>query len=473
MTISDIVIFLTHKQFVMAHPKLFSLIDAIELKQINTLRKHIMSKVSEQSEAYQILESIIKTKDKREKYSDAESIQLAFYPTIKIKTFINYLSLLYGYAEEWIALTQMEIDEYAKDLLVQKWLNNNGLYSLSDQLVKKVLKKIESSEGLDTNDAKVKAEMLYENFFSNNPAKYDFNEGSFLEMIYSFDEYASSFYLILITELNNLGNHLQKNFNSQLEYILPKLNHIPPLPLTNILKMNFSLQTESNYEHFIKLKDILLQNKIKSGTTFHLILTNYIMKGASSFRKKGEIDTSEVIYNLTKYGLDTGIFSNNGKLSITTFHNLIVRLSILSSFEEIEQFIINNIEKVNTINKETTFSIAMAQNCFYHKRFSEIFKYAWIGDIEDFNQKLISQDLLLIYAFMKRKEDINYYKSSFKSTFNFLDRNKNKMTLDQKKRYDNLLLFMKRLEQNNIESIDLSDFKPIHYIAWCEYILKK
>ncbi|MBL0083590.1 MAG: hypothetical protein IPP37_14725 [Saprospiraceae bacterium] len=44
------------------------------------------------------------------------------------KTFLNYLSMLYDIAQEWMALDQLRKEPYEQDLLVQRWLNRKGLH---------------------------------------------------------------------------------------------------------------------------------------------------------------------------------------------------------------------------------------------------------------------------------------------------------------------------------------------------------
>lgn len=456
----------------MAYPKLFTLIDAIDLKQVNTLRKYILSKVSEQSEAYQILETIIKTKDKREKYPDAESMQIAFYPKIKIKTFINYLSLLYSYAEDWIALAQLEVEDHSKDLLVQRWLNNNGLYSLSDQLVKKVLKKIESSDNLDIYNSKVKSELLYEHLVSTNPVRYEATGKEYLEMIDSLDDYSSSLFYIILSELKNWSTITKMKDEPNISHIKNKLEFAPQTAIVKFAKLAYINCCENNMEIFFEFKNFLFELEFNHKSKFHNIIAGYVIKKGGTLLTQGYHNDYNLILELTKFGLEKGVFFNNGKLSTQTFHNIIARLAIHISFEESVSFIEKWLNKVSTENYEATKSLAFAQVSFYKNRMNEVSKYLWRSDFDNFNQKNLAQGLHLIASFENRKNAEQVYKNAFVSTTNFIERNKDKMSAHLYQSHKNLLQFMKIIDQDGIHEINILDYKIILYKTWCIQYLK-
>jgi hypothetical protein len=455
----------------MALPKLFVLLDALDLKQVNAFKKYTLSKVSESSEIHVLLLFVIQTKAKRNQYPDAESLIATFMPDTKIKLISNNLSILYAYAEEWMALQVLEESAQYKDLLVQKFLNNNGLYNLADQTVNKMRRFTESIDTLDLSLVQSKYEMLYEHLFSTNMANYNPKPEEFMELSEAFDEYVSSQYLVILTELYNRQEVTNISYKKHIQALSKKIKDMPDTPLTNILSLSFKLIAEHDFEALLELKNILISNQLLKGSKLHYIITHYVIKRANNFWVSGHHKDSKLIIELTNYGIETGVFFKNGKLSSTKFLNLVMQLCVALNFKEVSSFITQWIGKVNTANPEATMGLAMALNCFYKHKYSELAKYTWRSDFDGFNEKNIAHGLFLVGAFKDRNKNPEIYENAFHSSTYFLKRNKNKMSKHLFDSYNNLLQFMKDFDKIGKSKINLDVYNPLLYRSWCEYEL--
>lgn len=455
----------------MALPKLFTLLDALDFKKVNALRKYVLSKVGEASDVYAVFESVVKTKDKRDKYKDAESIISSLLPSVKIKIFSNTLSLLYGYAEDWMALHQLEQDRYSKDLLVQRYLNDNGLYHLSNQSLGKMMRTMDEEESIDLTPVKSKFEMLFEHLFSTNMANYDPSPEEFKELIAAFDEYVSAQSLILLTELNNRKDITHFAYENEIDLLHKKVKDLPATPLTQALQLAFKVVVENDLEAYIQLKDALISGQFAEGSKMHYLISNYVIIWANRFWVANKYRDANLIIQLIDYGMKTGIFFNNGKLPSTKFHNLVMQLSTVSTFEKVNEFIEDWIEKVNTENKAATKELATAINHFYNHDYDILYKLTQQTGYSTFNEKNIAKGLFLISVFVERYHQMEFYQSTLQKFSFYLERNDTKMSTHLLKSYQNLIRFMKDVDKIGKDNIDLNSYTPLLYRTWCEYVL--
>lgn len=456
----------------MSLPKLIKITQALDPKQCSDLKKFVLYYIGQDSDLFQILEAIIKQQSKMKDGEDVDAFAKKHFPNCTKKTFMNYLSQLYGYTEDWIAHHQLQENEYQKDLLVQQWLNKNGLYDVSDQLVSKARRKIKEVEKIDLVSSKVMAELLFEHFFSNNPVKYESKFAEFEEMVDAFITYTISMNILFLSELTSWENifnkdqtNLKKKINSQINWELGTAQLM-------IMKSLFKMMHEDDLTSLFHISDHLLKNNFNVDSKLHFIIAyNTIIKSLNLYTKRIHNDRT-LIVKLTEYGLNSGVYLKNGKLSTATFHNIVLKLLLTSTYEEIVVFIDKWISKVFTNNVEGTRALAMAQVCLYFHKFEEIDVYTRRYEFDNFNQKNLAQGLYLIGTFMNKKMDNDKYQNALISSMSFIKRNRTKMSSYLFNCYMNFFKVLKLIEQKNYNKLEnLDDFNPLLHRTWVEYII--
>lgn len=458
----------------MSLPKLIKITQALDTKQCSDLKKFVLYYIGHDSDLFQILEAIIKHQSKMNDGDDVDAFAKKHFPNCTKKTFMNYLSQLYGYTEDWIAHHQLKENEYQKDLLVQQWLNKRGLYQLSDIVVNKVRKEIDNENRLDINRARVKADLLFEHFFSNHPVKYTFDIASFSEMAVSLNTYTAGINFLFLSELYSWGFIGNKNISSIKEFILscqPNNLIAPEIEVAEHLSNVFSKNDVPSYL-FISQK--LLNHEFVETSKFHAIIASAIISKSSKYHSTGRYLNHKLITDLAEYGLKTGVYFTNGKLPTAIFHNLVIKLCLYQSFNEVLNFIEQWISKVYTEDIIATKNLALAQLHFYNNQFDQIDILIRRNEFDNFNQKNIAQSIFLCSTFINRKQDPEKYNIAFLATVNFIKRNKSKMSSDLYATYQNFFKILRLLEKNQIKNIkELEDYKPIMYQRWIQFVLEK
>ena len=457
----------------MSLPKLISVCQALDAKQCTSLKKFTLMHVGKTSDLYLILDCVIKERNKLKSAKDVEEVAQKCEVKCSHKTFMNSLSQLNLYAEDWIALSQLNENKYEKDLLIQQWYNKNGLYNLSDQLVTKVKKTIDAEKKWDLAESQYKAELLFEHFFSNNPVKYQFDVKQYEDMIQSFDQYVSSMYILIMTELCGLEQVANKKLPELKSTLEAKISMFPPTELSeNLLKLYNVIDT-SNFELLKELKSLLLSNRFNVGSKLHYIVASNIINKSINFWAKGLHKEVKLVQELTEYGIDNNVFFSYGKLSVVTFHSLLNKISAFYGYQKSEAFINQYIEKVNTTNLIATKELAMAQNCFHNKNYKDIFKYTRRGDFDNFVQKTVAQGLHLIACFMERNIDRENYQNALQSSILFFKRNKSKLSTNLLDSYNNLIQLLKDYDKaTDNDKINVDNYKPLMYRNWCNENIK-
>lgn len=458
----------------MSLPKFIKVCQALNTTQCVDLKRYMLYHINVSSELYVLLELVIKHQTKINNANDVDVFAKKYLPNCSKKTFLNYLSQLYAFSEHWISHQQLEVDENNKAVLVQKWLNKNGLYEVSDQLVKKTMKRINDDDKLDLLNEKYKSEIFFEHFFSNNPVKYEMNFDEYKSMIDSFATYASSMNYLFLSELDSWQKISHKNVNELKLKLHNQLYDSIGGEISMITKQLCQLLMHDDFESFLFLKDLLLANRFNKSSKLHHIIAANVIRRSAMFWTKGRHSNAKMVTDLTIYGLENGVFLSNGKLFAATFHNIIFQLSVANTFDFMLSFIGQWIEKVNTQNKEATYHLSLGQLCFYFEKYDEVIKNVWRNDFDTFGQKRIANDLYLLSTFSDKSCDEDMFIMAMQNSYLFYKRNKGKMS---KHIYDgnmNLIKFLKALKKcNDFTTINMEAFKPLPYRSWCEKILLK
>lgn len=458
----------------MSLPKLIKITQALDVKQCSDLKKFVLYYVSTASDLYQILEAIIKHQSKMKDGDDVDEFSKKHFPNCKKKAFMNYLSQLYGYTENWIAHHQLQENEYQKDLLVQQWLNKNGLYDVSDLLVNRTLKKMDEDDKIDMMKHKYRAEMLFEHLFSYNPVKYKFDLGDYEVMVDSLAVYNAAMNYLFISELNSWGKISHKNT----EWIKNKLDSFlsmaPENKLINVGKDLYKLLAEEDFESFLILKDFLLEDKFVIPSSLHHIIAANVIRHSSIFWTKGKHNDSKLTTDLAVYGMEKGVFFSNGKLISSTFHNVIFQLLIGNNYTYMISFLDKWIDKVSTQNREATYHLGLGQICFYFDMYEACIKHVWRNDFDDFNQKRLANDLYLVSTFSERNKDYESFHAAIQNSTLFYKRNKEKMSNHIYNGCMNLISFLKLLDKGNLpDKFNLESINPLPFRSWFQKIIMK
>lgn len=455
----------------MTRPKLVTFLMYLDKEELVLLKKFILTKTSKESDSFILINYLISRFDKLKDLYEIDKIAKKLFPNSSQKAVLNYLSTLTSWAEEWLAIYQMQTEEYTEDLMLIKWYNRRGNYLLSNHVAHRIEKKIEDENALDLEKVKAKCDLLHFQYYSNNPIKYEKGGKMFDELVANYIELIKSQMFLYLIEMKNLDSIMKSNFHHDFDELSKIIDQLADSEITKFSKSLFDMFTSDEIQFFCTLANLLLNHKIKPKTELHTLVINYLISKALIFYKKGKLNDKSLIAKLYNHGLETDAFIRYGKLSTATFHNIIMNLSMTSDFETVNTFIDNWTSRTNSKNIESTKDLARAQNCFYHKKYKEILKLTWRSDFETFNQKNLAQAIHTMATFMNKENDFETYQISINNSVKFLNRNKDKMSEQLFESYTNLFDFIKKMGIEKPKLVDLNEYEILIFKSWCEEVL--
>ncbi|HRG21696.1 MAG TPA: hypothetical protein PLQ57_11725 [Saprospiraceae bacterium] len=447
--------------------KIVVLIDHLEQAQTQDLKKYLLTKTYADSDIFKVFEYLAASVKKKEDQKSPEYIHEKIFPKSTKKTIANYLSLLYNWAEEWMALETLKQEEFTMDHLAQRWLNKNGLYHLADQTYNRIERGITEEGKADLHRTRIKALAMFDQLFSNNPARENLPKEKYEEMAGSFRQYMKAKLLLINTELHNWGDINNFNFTDCIQENARLIDTIESDETSHILELLLSMIRDNQVPAFMELKDILLGGRLVPGTRMFLIIGRYMQRVSMRLWSKGLIKDQKIMHDLLEFGMKSGIYFTNDRLPSAVFHNVVVQQCLISDYEETVKFIEKWMPSVVTEDTEATQALAMAQCCFYHHRYPEIHLYTGRHVFPTFNQKNLAQGLHLIAAFENRDCERHIYETALTSSQNFLKRNQLRMSKHLFDSYKNLITFIKAVDNNNERIPNPELISPLLYRKWC------
>ena len=452
-------------------PKLFTILSQLEKEEWTSWSKMLKGQTQDGSDARQMVEIVHKNKNKLSEMGQAEDIQVRYFPERTAKYVSNLLSSLLSLTEDWIVLNQLEREAYQKELAMLRWYNERGLYQLANASAETIETGIVSKTGLSLVNPLVLWQLNYYQHFSHNNIKNETGPVLMEKMVHSFQEFVLNQSLVFLCELQNWGKIISQPFEAEVNILHQLLLADTRVQHRNFLYDLLSILKNHDVQTVCTLKERLFAGEIAKGETLHTIATIYVTRAFMKMNAAGFEVPKKFLIEMIEYGLETGVYSNHGKLSTYSFHNLVMTMSATLEYDIVCDFIEKWVVKVNSRNIESTKALAMAHNCFYHQKFKEILRYTWRSDFEFYHQKIMALCLHCIACFLSRNEEPDLYQSSYNSFKNTLLRNKEKTSEHEYRIYSNLIDFLKRCDEEDLAAIDLKNYDVIIFRSWCKDVL--
>lgn len=452
-------------------PKLFTILSHLEKEEWNSWIKGVKGQIIPGNDAEILLDVLISSRSKLDSLGQADDLQLKYFPTRSVKYVSNMLSTFLNWTEDWIVLQQIKAEKFQKELTLVRWYNERGLYTFANTTAVDLESQLGDAKNLSLLSKRAKMSLLHAQYFSNNNVKNELGPSMLEELAHNFIEVTQMQALMYASELVNWGRIKSHDFSKEITLMEQLLLNDPQPQGKQYLYDLFELMRKPNLDLAVNLKKRLFEGELNSGEEIHTIATLYIGAILVKLHSIGIPIPQNYFMQITEYGMQHGVYTQHGRLTNVSFHNLIMAISINADFDEVKAFIEKWAQHVQTKNKEATAALAMAQNCFYHERYREMVRYTWRSDFEFHNQKTMAMCLHCIACFMFRNEDPDIYLNALTSFKKSLLRSKDKFTIRNYKNYSNLLDFMKRCDNESPEQISLDQYDSIIYRKWCVKVL--
>lgn len=455
----------------MALPKFISFFQALDTKQIHHFKKYALTCVGAETEAYGVLDYLAEDDNWRNQYPGNEELAKLCLAGGSQKTFLNYLSMLYDIAQEWMALDQLRKNQYEQDILVQRWLNRRGLHQQAEQVRAKVLRKLDEEKGEDYKLAMYRSAVHFEYLFCNNPDMYEYREEDYLEMIQGFDAYYTAKMTLMMCEVHSFEKVFHKDMGPLLQHMQSKTHLLHNSRMAELARLAYKMKAEDDFHALKQLMDAILNGELLEGSLMHRVIVRYTVASGKQLWSLGkEVDTKKV-GALVDYGLSTGVYSDDGMLAPPVFHNMVVTLSQVYSEKELLAFVKKWSKSVDERYQDAAAEIGKAQVYFYFGKYHLILDHTNVGNMS-VNQRYVAQGLDLIAGFEDRLKKPDQYQRYVKNFTNYIKYNRDKLSANTLEKYRNLYRLLRDIDQKK-GKLNIADYQPIYYRKYALQCLEK
>ena len=459
----------------LAHCKLAQILSLVEKQEWTSLHDHILAQTSAEADVFEIFLFFKSNKDRLSTLPDTETVIDAHFQHLSTKVFQNYLSVLFGWTENWMAQQEMLHKKHEIDLLTLEAYNRRGAYKLADQTYKLIEKKLNAENSLDVDIAQSRQRALRSQYFSNNPIKYEVGGGLLEAYVLSWLTATKEQAAILLTELYNFGAIVDYDYKHLIKTLRSLLPLLPESELAKNLELLVKLYAENDITAFELLVASVKNKQYLDGSFTQTLISLYLIVKGNTLHSMGKLHNVAAIAELYNIAMESGVLMEKGRISMVRFTNMISALSAIESYAWVEQFITRWIGNVITTDLEGSTHLAHALNCFYHEKYKDVIRFTAQTSYGSPDQKLRALALHVIALYVLRFEDYESFKTQLKNFSLSLKRQKKSLNKKQYFSYYNLVDFLKKMDLSDRKAvnIDLSIYNYLVYRTWCEKMLQK
>lgn len=435
----------------------------------SSFRRYLLFKTKSDSDNFEFFTFLQKRKGQLTLLDDSESIRLKYFPKFSQKAFLNLMSRLTLWLEEWISIQVMQGKNFAHDLYLIEYLNKKGLYDLANQHYRSLDKKLSKTKGLDTETHEAKWKLLHTQYYSDNPSKRSDKKDFFKSMITQFMQCQKERSMLYLTELINRSSIRGLNYAELKNALESSMSHLPSSELYGFLELLFKLVTEYDLESGNKIFSLLNKGFIKKPSELHTLLTMYLVSYSLKIWEKNILKDPKFIIDVYDYALEEKVLMQSGKIPVVRFHNIISTVGGLQAYNKTNAFIEKWYNSVETDHPDSTMALAKAQNAFYHGKYDLILEEIRNIDFENTVQKARALGLEIIAIYKDPILTHELLHSKVNNFQRFLQRNNKKLSNHYLQSHLNLtclILQLYKRKHNKSLVIDISQYSPLIYRTW-------
>ncbi len=454
-------------------PKLINGLIILRTVEWTSLRKYILMFTRKDSDSFKCFTLLSRQREKLQDFNSKKWHKKNF-PVLSPKAYINMLSKLHLWLEEWIVYNALRQDQNQTDVQLVKWYNRRGLYHMADLKKKQTIKRLSASNLHDLEKETTLHQLHYYTYYSDNPQKYKERGGLLNMVIHHYQKVIYDQVLLYTIEMENWGRLTKYDFREHKEKFLMLLRQVESSNNREILNLLHRVVEHYDLASFYKLKEVLLSGSIDHESELHPLITFYLIAYSGRlWAKKKDID-SEAILELHNYSLETTAELVGEAIPHTRFHNIVSVICGVGKPIDVLTFINRWYTSVNA-NKASTKALAYAQ--YYHSQhnYSKVGELLQDVEFEHIGIKIRAYSLYVIALYMERRANYEIVDYTLVKFTRFLRRNKDSLNTKSLKSSENLIrLIRKLLTRDHKEvNIDLNDYVPLNHFSWAYNIMKR
>lgn len=375
-------------------------------------RDFAKGRYSDDSLYHKIYTQIRKRKDSFDP-DDVDTLHLSVNPDASKKAFRNTLSRLMPHVEDFLVYQDIKMNERRFQQTLMKAMINRGLYkdydSLLDKKISEPLLKEDLWHSLDL------FQMVHDNYFSDNPNKYDPN-CPLLDQGFTY--------------LNQFYRQMKQFYNIELEnrkiiYNKNEADHTTkPSHLETVLNDIYNVLHEEP-DAFDRLYKMISDGQLEVSDRIRDIIVIHLTKFAWKQVHRGSITYTEKLLYLYTYNLEHSYSQSGQHIPPVRFDNIINIASMISKYEWTMQTIEQYGPLIDPAHRDDCLQIAMAQVAFSMEKYQEVISLLKDHLFQLDSHKLRQKWLLLCSTYMVDYDDQVMIYNELRSYKRFIKNYKN------------------------------------------------
>jgi len=453
---------------ILSNTKLISTLITLSPDEWSSFRKHLLMHTRKGSDNFSFFEYLHQRRERLLTIKDADVVREKYFPQMTSKGFSNMMSRLFNWLEDWLGIEEFKNKNYDHDLMLIKSYNRRGLFKLANSKAKELEKRLQNPKGLDLENNKCLAELYHIQYYSENSIKY--KEGGELlnKLSKSYINKTKEHLLIYLPELFNIQRIQKYDLNETIKTIKRVIKILPESELSPYLDILLDLNIKNDPKLLNKLFDSVKIGRFNTDGFVHTLIVFYLIALSLQLWVKGKSISPDFIGKIHDYAISSGVLLKNKKMSQSRFHNLVATLSGIKTYNWAMNFIEKNYTLVDCKNIESSKKLAMAQVCFYHKKYDLINGYINSIEFDDFDIKMRSHCLEAVAMYKDKNIDFEILQNKLQNIKRLLSRNKTKVSARYFNSTYNFIDIVSKLSIQKYKEIeiDISSYKDLNFRTW-------
>ncbi len=445
----------------MSSTRFVKIISTFNKEEWISFRKYLLMQTTIESDNFRVFEYFQKRKDRLQTLPNTQEIRTQHFVKLKQKSFLNILSRLYLWVEEWLIYYTMLHDKRESNLQLVKLYNRRGLFDLADQKSNQLKRILTKDKSISIEKSRISQQLLYNQYYSDNPSKFKNNTLSLLahRVLVSHHEQK----LLVYNELLNMNS--QTNIYNDIidEYNLESKNSdaSPEIEILNVLR---NIITNHSVEDFYLLKSKLINKEVEANSDLEVILCNYLFNYSFILVTMNKLKERNSTLEIAHFGLQHNLFTAGRSLSSVRYINIVSTLSKINDYSSIMMFVNRWADAVAT---EDSNSLKIFSEALFHivnQQYQKIPIQPILLHFNNIYLKLHSTSFYLISCYNHSEIDYVTLYSTIRTLKRTLFRYKKILNHNFYKSYFNYMKVMTLLIEK--EKVDLEKFNPIMHKNW-------
>lgn len=177
---------------------------------------------------------------------------------------------------------------------------------------------------------------------------------------------------MMMCEISTFSRYFRVDMNKELQYIEGKVGVAVKSRMVELTKLANKLISKPDTKTWLSLSEALLNGEVKKGSLLNSVLTRYcVSSGINLWSQDKHKDVARIVA-IAQYGLNTGVYAEEGKLSPSSFHNLVTTLCQVLNEKEMLAFVKKWSKEVDPRYSQSAIKIGTAQVYFYKEKYHNI-----------------------------------------------------------------------------------------------------